>query len=175
VPVSIFTLFSAVSSGSALVSFSTLYSKEGYWRLSKSLLYCLLCMLVPLSSPFLLYVQRNVLGACQNRLWFRSLLLFTPFCLKNVLSGCLNIYYIVFLIYLLVPLSSPFLLYVQITFLAPVKIVFWFLSGLLFTPFCLKNFLGGCLNLYSIILSSISSPFLSFIVNGTFFATVSIC
>jgi hypothetical protein len=54
--------------GSALVSFSPLCSKEGSWRLSKSLLYCFLCMLVPLSSPFLLYFQRRVLGACQNRL-----------------------------------------------------------------------------------------------------------
>jgi hypothetical protein len=54
--------------GSALVYFSPLCSKEGSWRLSKSLLYFFLCMLVPLSSPFLLYVIRKVLGVCQNRL-----------------------------------------------------------------------------------------------------------
>jgi hypothetical protein len=206
----------------AFVSFSLVYVQRTFFplwspfhsflfekrcsRLSQSLLYCLLCLLVPLSSLFLLYVQRKVIGACQNRYsivfcvcwfrsrllfsfmfkgrllapvkivcWFCSLLLFTPFCLKNVLVGCLNLCSIVFLLYLLVPLSSPFLLYVQRTFLAPVKIVCWFLSGLLITPFCLKNVLGGCLNLYSIILSSISSPFLSFIVNGMFFAAVSIC
>jgi hypothetical protein len=179
----------------AFISFSLLYVQRTFFplsstfhsflfekrcsRLSQSLLYFLLCILVPLSSLSLLYVQRKVLGACQNRYsivfcvcWFRSLLLFTPFCLKNVLVGCLNLYSIVFLLSLLVPLSSPFLLYGQRTFLAPVKIVCWFLSGLLITPFCLKNVLGGCLNLYSIVLSSILSTFLSFIVNGTFFATV---
>jgi hypothetical protein len=42
--------------------------------------------------------------------WFRYLLLFTPFCLENVLVDCLNLYSIFFLLYLLVPLSSPFLL-----------------------------------------------------------------
>jgi hypothetical protein len=61
-------VFCAFWFGSALVSFSLLCSKEGSWRLSKSLLYFFLCMLVPLSSHFLLYVQRKVLGACQNLL-----------------------------------------------------------------------------------------------------------
>jgi hypothetical protein len=50
--------------------------KGSSWSLSKSLLYCFLCMLAPLSSSFLLYVQRKVLGACQNRL---LVTLYSPF------------------------------------------------------------------------------------------------
>jgi hypothetical protein len=96
--------------GSALISFSPLCSKGGSWRLSKSLLYCLLCMLVPLSSPFILYVQRKVLGACQNHLLVPLSSLFHSFLFEKVLVGCLNLYSFVFLLYLLVPLSSPFLL-----------------------------------------------------------------
>jgi hypothetical protein len=84
--------------------------------------------------------------------WFRFLLLFTPFCLKNFLVGCLNLYSIVFFLYLLVRLSSTFLLLFPRTFLAPVKIVLCFLSGLLITPFCLKSVLGGYLILYSIVI-----------------------
>jgi hypothetical protein len=56
--------------------FHSFMLEESSWRLSESLLYCLLCLLVPFLSPFLLYVQRKVLGACQNRLMVP---LFSPF------------------------------------------------------------------------------------------------
>jgi hypothetical protein len=69
--------------------------------------------------------------------WLRSHLLFTPFCLENVLGGCLNLYSIVFLLYLLVPFSSTLLPYVQ------------------------KKVLGACQNRLLVLLSS---PFNSFML-----------
>jgi hypothetical protein len=66
--------------------------------------------IVTVLSPFLLDVQRKVLGACQNRLLVSISSTFHSFLFEKVLVGCLNLYSIVFLLYLMVPLSSPFLL-----------------------------------------------------------------
>jgi hypothetical protein len=83
--------------GSDLVSFSPLCSKEGSWRLSKSLLYCFLCMLVPLSSPFLLDVQRKVLGACQNRLLVPLSSPFHSFPFEKTFLSAVSIFTLLFL------------------------------------------------------------------------------
>jgi hypothetical protein len=146
---------------------------NGCSRLSQSLLYCLLCLLfrfrfrlffssmlkgrllapikiITVLSPFLLDVQRKVIGACQNRLLvsisspFHSFLFVKRSCWLSIFT-LLSFYCICWF-------RSRLLFSCNFHERSwRLIIVCSFLSGLLITHFCLKNVLGGCLLLYTVV------------------------